>query len=205
MNLESKYRNYCFTAYKEPVIMKDSVTFFIYQKECCPSTKKIHWQGYIELKKQMRYNEVKNLFCDNTLHLEPRYGTQKQAIEYCKKGESRMDEPVVYGVPKNQGNRSDLDSIYDSIEAGCTAKEILREHGGKAVKYINMIIKSLQVEHDCCAIDKIILLNRQYDNASEVGGNTEPPTSESLEVTTEKHYEIKDEVKKLSKIKKVKI
>lgn len=153
----NRYRNYCFTAFIEPnIINKDDIQYYIYQTEKCPSTNKIHYQGYIEFKKLMSYKMIKELFNDSTIHLEPRKGTQEQAINYCKKCDTRESLPVVFGVPKRQGQRTDLDSIYEGIESGMTAKELLHEFQGHAVKHINLIITALKVEHNDCLIDKLI-------------------------------------------------
>lgn len=157
----SKYRNWCFTAYIPP--KKDiECSYIIYQKEICPSTEKVHWQGYVEFKNQKRMSEVKKAFDDNTLHLECRHGTQEQAIEYCKKKESNAGEdPIEFGTPKRQGNRSDLQSIYESIESGATTKEILSEFGGHALRYIVNIQRGVAVVNGYDPIDRQILENRR--------------------------------------------
>lgn len=90
-----KVRNYCFTSFKE--ITKDTyknenVSYICFQQEKCPTTGKIHWQGYLELKNPSDLKNVKNIFKDSTIHLEPRRGSQKQAIDYCKKNDSKLGE-----------------------------------------------------------------------------------------------------------------
>lgn len=160
----------------------------VYQKEECPTTKKQHWQGYCEFSCQLRLGEVKKLFGDNSLHLEPRWGTQDQAISYCTKTDTRLEKPVHFGSPKRQGNRSDLDTIVDCIESKMTCKEILIEHRGHALRYISMIQKGLKAYWDCDVIDAYIRANRELvdpmhyniEYASDVDGNTEPSTSEGL-------------------------
>lgn len=121
------------------------------------------------------------------------------------KKETSCEKHVEHGMPKNQGHRSELDSIWDNIEDGMTSKEILHEHGGKALKCINMIIRGLESQHDCIAIDKIILLNRSLEKCPEVEGNTEPPLGDivgNIELEFEKHYHVRDELKDLKKINK---
>lgn len=210
----SRVRNYCFTSWSEPKYVEEKSNYMIYQKEKCPSTGNIHYQGYIELKDKLSIKQVKEIIGDNKAHLEPRFGSQKQAIDYCKKKESAEGEHVEYGMIKNQGNRSDLDSIWDNIEDGMTSKEILHEHGGKALRVINMIIRGLESQHDCCAIDKLILcdraLKRQTDAESkerpEVDGNTETSTGQIVynEIEIEKEYHMKDKMKKLKRSKRQK-
>lgn len=77
----------------------------------------MHFQGYIELTKVMRFTALKKIFNDNTLHIEPRKGTQQQAIDYCQKLESRVQEPVIFGEPTQQGKRKKcVDVIKMSVK-----------------------------------------------------------------------------------------
>lgn len=184
----SKYRNWMVTAWTEPNFIHDRIGYAVFQKERGNGTQHEHWQCYIELKCQMRLTEVKKMLNDNTCHLEPRFGTQQQAIDYCTKENTRIGEPVHIGKPKMQGNRSELDSIVDAIESGATAREILLDQRGLALKHINMISRGIKIFHECDNMDRLILLKRERSealkklntaNASEVGGNTEPPTVEA--------------------------
>lgn len=91
-----------------PDIVPDNVQYMIYQREKCPDTGKLHWQGYIELTKPMRLAAVKQILQDPSVHIEPRKGTQEEAIAYCKKEASRDSPPVEIGTPTKQGRRTDL-------------------------------------------------------------------------------------------------
>lgn len=155
-----RYRNYCFTAFSEIDTSDDRISYCVYQKEKCPTTGKEHLQGYIELSDKLSIKQVKEMMKNEGLHLERRLGSQKQAIEYCMKKESRIGEPVIKGKPKNQGHRKDLDEIYDDIEEGMTAKEILIRHKGNAIRHINCIKKSLMIFHDLDMVDRHILEKR---------------------------------------------
>ena len=206
--MEGKYRNWCFTAWDKPKVEHEKITYCIFQEEIAPDTKKLHFQGYLELNCQMRLSEIKKLLGDEKIHFEPRYGSQQQAIDYCQKKESQVSEPVIIGKPKSQGSRSDLDTIWEAIESGMTGREILKEFGGKALRVIHMITKGLEFEHKCSPIDKIILMQRELqikksENASEVVGNTEP-TTEAIDDTilkTEVKYYMKEGLEKLMKAK----
>lgn len=107
-NRNPRYRNICFTSYKdcldeifcfdddnESYCIKESVSevlsYLIMQKERCPTTLKIHWQGYCEFKDQLTLSQIKSIFDDNTLHIEPRRGTTLQAIEYCRKADTAIE------------------------------------------------------------------------------------------------------------------
>lgn len=208
----------------------EKCNYYIYQEEECPETKKRHLQGYAEFKCQLRLSEAKKQFNDDSIHLEPRWGTQDQAIEYCSKKESRVGETIRWGMPKKQGNRSELDSLVDCIESGMTSKEILLEHRGIALKHINMIYKGLKAFHDCCALDRYIKANREnlsenlevpsevasHDaqekddksslskNASEVEGNTKTSTEAPKDLDDEIFKKDKESIKKIDKVFRVK-
>lgn len=135
-----------FTSWKEPIIKDGSFDFVVYQPEIAPKTKKLHYQGYIEFKLPKRLNECKKCFHATDTHFEVRRGTQQQAIDYCTKILSRKDgcQPVIIGEPKNQGERSDITSMYESLLNGATPKEILHVHGGNALRYMGAITKAAQ-------------------------------------------------------------
>jgi len=54
-------------------------------------------------------------------HIESRRGSQQQAIEYCRK-EGDFHE---WGSPKNQGDRTDLQSIKRALESNSSIKTLL--------------------------------------------------------------------------------
>lgn len=157
-------RNWCFTSYAENLYidaLNDKIQYMISQKEKCPKTGKLHYQGYIEFKGKMRMNEVKKLMSDNSVHLEPRRGTQKQAIDYCRKEETRVEEPKEFGEPKQQGKRSDIDDIYDDIAEGDTLNEILQNHKGNAIRMIHAIEKAAKIHYGFNEMDAYILAKRR--------------------------------------------
>ena len=67
--------------------------YCIGQLETCPSSGKKHIQAYFEFTQCVRMSHIKKFLGDNTCHLERRRGTQKEAIEYCSKPESRYVPP----------------------------------------------------------------------------------------------------------------
>ena len=66
-----------------------------------------HLQGYFELNHRMRMETIKKIPGLARAHLESRKGTQKEAIDYCKKDGNFVE----WGDPKinMQGHRFDLD------------------------------------------------------------------------------------------------
>lgn len=78
----------------------DRFQYMVYQVENCPTTQRDHIQGYLELKSQTRFNQVKQMFAPAVVHLEGRKAKSSiPAINYCKKEETRVDGPWEFGTP----------------------------------------------------------------------------------------------------------
>jgi len=148
-------RNYCFTSYLVPTPDKEFIQYMIYQMEKCPTTQKEHYQGYVEFTKPFKMAGVKKLFKDNTIHLEKRRGTQQQAIDYCRKLQSRMGEPVQFGDPAKQGKRNDLQEVVDRIQKKRPLREIVEECTSQYIKYSRGIEKAMAILSDVPVFQKI--------------------------------------------------
>lgn len=164
-----RMRNTMITFWNEPKQIPDTANYMVFQCEIAPTTKLEHFQAYVEWKDKMTMKAIKEAFNDATIHIEERRGTQKQAIEYCTKEDTRKPnaKPIHWGKPKLQGSRNDLDAIVEDIENGKTAKEILIKHQGHALKHINMIQKGLEVYHKMYEMDRYIVFTRQNPNVPE--------------------------------------
>lgn len=109
--------NFVFTSYEEDEpLVHENVQYMIFQREKCPKTGKLHYQGYIELIKKRRLTSLKKVY--PKYHIESRKGTQKQAIDYCKKEETRYSPPREFGIPKQQGKRNDILTVRNMIDKG---------------------------------------------------------------------------------------
>lgn len=97
-----------------------AIKYLIYQLEVAPTTQRLHIQGYVEFKSPQRLAGAVALFPTNTRFFA-RSGTKQEAIDYCRKLESRapgVTGPYEFGVaPRGQGFRSDLDSACKALEA----------------------------------------------------------------------------------------
>lgn len=139
----SQYRNWCFTLhveedkdYADLLAVNSKLRCGVWQLERCPSTGRLHLQGYVEFTAPMRMGAVKQLIGAST-HLERRQGTRDQAIEYCRKEESRVRGPWTYGdlgsvVP---GRRSDLDQVSERILDGASLDEVVEAFPSQYVRY----------------------------------------------------------------------
>lgn len=173
-----RVRNWCFTQFtkEKPKFVIEHMEYMTYQLERCQTTLREHWQGYVELKDKVSMKRLKELLENKEVHCEIRKGTQTQAIDYCHKLDTRIeDQYYELGEMKKQGSRNDLDNIVDAIEDGMTGREILLQFRGNALRHMGMIQRGLEAFHalnNIGVIDKTILLFRP-EKCPEVTGNTD--------------------------------
>lgn len=128
-------RNWCFTLNNPTTTtlpFDDSVQYAVWQKERGENGTE-HLQGYVEFKKVRKLGGLKKLF--PTAHFEIRRGSQTQAIEYCKKEDTRIEGPWEYGERKEQGKRNDLAEVKEKLDKGASLVEIADSHFSSFVRY----------------------------------------------------------------------
>lgn len=136
------YRNICFTinnpTLNEAVELNKLVPvhaeYLIYQLEK-GAHKTEHYQGYIEFISQRPIKRMSKLAALARAHLEPRMGTQKQAIDYCQKEETRIDGPWTFGTPRKQGERRDLMDLIEMVKQGVSTATMMMSHPGTMARY----------------------------------------------------------------------
>lgn len=147
-------RNYCFTVWAEegePLLLLDpdlwpDCSYFVYQRELCPSTNREHFQCYMELSKQVVGKVVKTWPGLEHSWFKARKGTQRQAREYAMKEDTRIEGPWEYGVTKHQGQRTDLLEIQSAIKQGASIKRLHEDYFpemlrfGKAVREYKRVV-----------------------------------------------------------------
>lgn len=112
-----RYRNICFTINnwtpedKQLIIdnMNGAVKYCIMGFEMGEQLTP-HIQGYMELKNQLRLDGIKKIM--PRAHIEARRGTQKEAIDYCKKD----GQFETFGEKKAQGARHDIQRAREIID-----------------------------------------------------------------------------------------
>lgn len=108
----TKLRNYCWTYFADELVIEenDDIKYCVFQKEKCPDTGKIHFQGYTEFKKPMRIKAAQEALGIENAHMEKRLGTRDQARDYCMKDDTRVEGPWEIGDfgSGGQGRRKDL-------------------------------------------------------------------------------------------------
>lgn len=156
-----KYRHWTFTSHNtrnfklwKSLDLQDlQIRYMVYQLETCPSTGKIHVQGYVEFYQQLRMTQVKVKLGDNALWLDNRKGTRQQARDYClKDGTPYFDthyphwethgerlpgtDSVELGIFRSkQGHRTDLDQVSDLIKEEASEIEIFENCPSQYLKY----------------------------------------------------------------------
>lgn len=131
--MSKQTKDWCFTDYgnfDERVVVYSECTdikYVIFQEEKCPETGRLHLQGFLQLEKKKRLRGVKNLVGDS-VHLEPRKGTVRDAIAYCRKSETATGRTWTKGKPCGQGKRGDLENIQKMVLAGCSYEQIWDEN-----------------------------------------------------------------------------
>lgn len=138
------YRAWCFTAYILPT--PTEFKHYIYGREICPDTQRVHWQGSIYFENRIRLATVQARIGVPGVHCEPAKD-YTASIAYCSKDGQTTEE----GTRPEQGKRSDLIAVYTDIKEGKTLTEIVEEHPTEFIKYHNGIeraITALQPRRD---------------------------------------------------------
>lgn len=122
----SAVKGWCFTLNNPEGLLEFDpswMTALVYQEEVGAQGTH-HLQGYVETVNRVRMQQVKDLFGENTMFLEPRRGTRAQAIEYCRK-EPRVGGPYEFGnlAVAGQGRRTELHEFMEAVNAGVSFSE----------------------------------------------------------------------------------
>lgn len=119
-------RHACFTSFADTLEIDETrVRYIIYQREKCPTTDKLHWQGYVELHKSSRIPGIQKAIGDPKAHIQKRRGTQQQAADYCRKDDTCVGERVEWGTLCTQGTRNDIAAAVDAIKQGSTVVDLI--------------------------------------------------------------------------------
>ena len=84
----------------EPKFEPKRCVFMVHQRERCPDTGTLHWQGYAEFKRDSRPATIHKAFGTTRGRFFNRDGTQQECITYVTKEDTRVSEPKSYGVQK---------------------------------------------------------------------------------------------------------
>jgi len=152
--MTQRYRNYVFTSYKftesyetylNDLSKETDIKYICGQVEKCPSTNRLHIQGYVELSKQLRLSSIKALMINNEIHIENRMGSQTEAINYCKKLDSQVKPFKEYGIKNEQGQRTDLQQLLEDIKNEMPLIDLVTKWPSQYMRYSNGIEKMINI------------------------------------------------------------
>ncbi len=122
-------------------VVAPAASFLIYQPERGEQGTP-HLQGFVSFENPRAFAGVQRLFGACGVHLERMRGTLKQAIDYCRKEDTRDPEAgfdvVTFGREPDgpgQGSRSDLDAIGARLREGEAIKKIAEDYPGDFIRY----------------------------------------------------------------------
>lgn len=126
MSNKAKSQAWCFTLYTKldnkglysPTFVYDeeNMVYAVMQLEECPTTGRLHFQGYVEYKNRVSFDRAKRLLQSDSVNIRVAKGSSEQNTTYCTKEDTRVDGPWVFGESlnlKGQGARSDIQIFMD--------------------------------------------------------------------------------------------
>ena len=114
--------------------LSDDVRYIIFQRERGVEATADHFQGYVEFYRPYGLSGVKSRVSD-TAHWEFRWGTQKQAIDYCRKADTKVGGPWEYGEKAAPGTRTDIIDLRDAVIDGATKRKLIEDYPRGVAKY----------------------------------------------------------------------
>lgn len=129
----SQCRRWCFTLNnytdaEEAQVQAIECSYMVYGHEIGEGGTQ-HLQGYIEFENGKRLTTLKKMM--PRAHLETCKGTARQNIDYCKK----QGDVYEKGRPKQQGKRTDLETIAQMVEERKPMIEIAQEYPSAYIRY----------------------------------------------------------------------
>lgn len=125
-----RLRNVCFTDFdvaedhRNTVHNYELAAYVITGIETCPSTGKLHLQGYAELREKVALTTLKELM--PMAHFEQRKGTADAAIKYCKKEGNFLES----GTRKAPGKRTDIERTKKIMQTGGGIRAVIEKSKG---------------------------------------------------------------------------
>jgi hypothetical protein len=128
--------------YFKTLNLKKGVKAHFLGKEKCPTTYKIHFQGYIRFANQKTFKQTKKWFGLDKIHIEPAKGNDQHNYDYClargkyENKEGFINKIIEYGEVSVQGKRTDIERAVDIIKETQSVSAVLDEvHNYQAVRH----------------------------------------------------------------------
>lgn len=102
-----------------------NVRALVIGREVCPTTGKVHYQGYVRFSTAVRFSWWKNQF--PTAHVEARKGTEAEAAAYCRKDRQLVADFGCEAKRPMKGGSAE-DQFLDLLEAGAPDWQLWKYH-----------------------------------------------------------------------------
>lgn len=131
--------HWCFTLYEPtlvPAAIPATVRYMVYQVERCPSTDRLHIQGYVQCVGRQYGSFISSLtsalFAGRPSHNEAAKGTDGDNETYCTKEDSRVEGPFRFGEREPRagikGGRSDVMQLQKDLDEGMSVADVSKQH-----------------------------------------------------------------------------
>lgn len=100
---------FAFTSWILPQCNMKLVKFMIYQQEICPNTKLLHYQGYVEFKREYSFGQVKQIFRQKEMHVEIARESRLHNINYCHKIATATGKRFLF----NDDFKNELEDVFN--------------------------------------------------------------------------------------------
>ncbi len=121
--------------------LKPEINYLSYQLEKTKKGKP-HIQGFIRLKKSIRYKKLKRFLNSKTVHVEPCREDLTVNANYTSKGASALGNRVTVDNRK-KGERSDIKDLYEDIRNHKSIKYMWEHHLPSMIRYHVGILKAI--------------------------------------------------------------
>ncbi len=126
--------------------------YCVWQYETAPTTGTPHLQGYIYYKGRKRFEALKEV--NARASWRKANGTASQNKVYCSKDDTRIDGPWEHGTIPQQGKRTDILALKDTIDSGASITVIRDLH------------YSLWIRHQRAVLSDRLYVQRKSANRS---------------------------------------
>ena len=187
---EQKFRSWIFTYYPsnedrdllwfENLSQSSQIRYMIMGREHCPTTGKLHFQGYISYNNAKTFKQTKKWFKLDKIHIESALGNDCQNQVYCSKEELLIE----IGEPLVQGKRSDISHTISLLKEQPSMRNVLEEvHSYQAARHAELWLKYMEKKRPVKTINVIWIYGssgkgktkKVYDDQS--GNDIFTPTS----------------------------
>jgi len=137
---------YCDIDLRDNFAQTKGLRYAIWQKEMCPTTKRLHYQGYLQVIETMRCSGASKKYLFGKAKVFKSEGSLEDNQKYCSKLESKIDGPWEYGVATTQGMRSDIASFMEDVESGKSIVELYRSAPNLMMRGASRYVKEFRTE-----------------------------------------------------------